>query len=116
MAQGCIEELKGPKRCWRAQLVVVKDLSYIYDCEDERMLAHVLAISALGVPAVTLTSWNLAEGDPNKVPAESVIRHRPLAMEHKVTFQYSARFHAVSPNVGDILKEICAKILRFEKR
>ena len=61
---------------------------------SEQTLSQVLVLVGRGVPVVTSASWCLALGDPNAVPAESVIRHRPLAMEKQMKFVYNRHFAA----------------------
>ena len=78
-----LTEIIGGCRGQEADLAVVDDLSRLHDCPDDtsRTLHQVLAIVARGLPVITSASWNLARGDPEGVPKESIIRHRPLAME-----------------------------------
>ena len=56
-----------------ADLIVVDKLARLYDCPEDEMLCHVLAV-------VTLPAWKLAARNPNKVAPTSVIRHQPLAI------------------------------------
>ena len=104
-----IEELVGPMRCLRADLVVVGDLDSFISPDDDAMLPHVLAIIALGTPAITLVAWRLAHANPKQVPAASVIRYRPLAMELKVLFKYDAHFLARSYDVVNILRSVSGR-------
>ena len=79
--------------------MVVDDLTRLHTCPDEATVSQVLAIVGLGLPVVTSTSWSLALGDPIKVPKESVVRHRPLAMEAKFEFRFEEVFPARSPHL-----------------
>ena len=79
-----IEELVGPMRCLRADLAVVGDLGSRISPDDDAMLPHALAIILLGAPVISEVAWSLAHVSPKQVPAASVTRYRPLAMELKV--------------------------------
>ena len=85
---------------------MVDDLSRLQDCPDEASVHQVLAIVARGLPVITSASWSLARGDPECVPAESVIRHRPLAMEKKCVFEYDKHLKARSSNLVKTLMAI----------
>ena len=90
------EELIGATRTWKAQLAVVDDLTRLHMGPDtsEQTMSHVLVLFGRGVPVVTSASWELARGDPHAVPKESVIRHRPLAIEKTIKFVYTPHFAA----------------------
>ena len=103
--RGGLNEVSGRNRCLFADLVVVDDLSRLHDCPCEATLCQVLAIVARGLPVVTRASWVLARGDSECIPKESVIRHRPLAIETKCVFQYDPHFEARS---GNLLKMLVA--------
>ena len=103
--RGGLNEVCGRSLCFLADLVVVDDLSRLHDCPCEATLCQVLAIVARGLPVVTRASWVLALGDSECIPKESVIRHRPLAIETKCVFQYDAHFEARS---GNLLKMLLA--------
>ena len=87
-----LEEAIGGRRGLEADLAVVDDLSRLHDCPDDASFPQVLAIVARGLPVITSASWKLALGDPESVPKESVLRHRPLAMERKFRFNFSVQF------------------------
>jgi len=101
-----LKEVTGRKRTLLADLAVVDDLSRLHDCPDDGNVVQALAIVGRGLPVVTSASWSLARGDPERVPKESVIRHRPLAMETKCVFLYDAHFQARSWNLLDTLTEL----------
>jgi len=101
-----VHEVIGRWRCWNADLVVVADLSSLHDCPDDHAVNQVLSVVGLGRPVITSASWTLAKGDHHLVPKESVIRHRPLAIEKKVAFHYDGHFEARSGNVLDTLKHL----------
>ena len=63
-----------------ADLIVVDTLARLYDCPEDKMLCHVLAVIGRGASVVTLPAWNLAARNPNKVAPTSVIRHQLLAI------------------------------------
>ena len=67
-----------------ADLVVVDDLSRLFECADDDTVIQALGIVARGVPVITSASWLLAQGDPELVPPASVIRHAPLATTRRV--------------------------------
>ena len=98
-----LKEVTGKKRSLRADLAVVDDLSRLHECQDEATVNQVLAIVARGLPVVTSASWSLARGDPDCVPKESVIPHKPLVLLTKLVFQYDAHFQARSQNLLDSL-------------
>ena len=50
-----------------ADLIVVDTLARLYDCQEDKMLCHVLAVIGRGASVVTLPAWNLAARNPNKV-------------------------------------------------
>ena len=100
-------EAVGRDRCLLADLVVVDDLGRLGDCTGETDVCHMLAVVARGLPVVTAAAWKLARGDPDRIPAESVIRHRPLAMEQKVKFEVDVHFRARSGNVVRMLTALC---------
>ena len=91
-----------------ADLIVVDKLARLYDCPEDEMLCHVLVVIGRGASVVTLPAWNLAARNPNKVAPTSVIRHRPLALQKRVTsvadknFQtrYGAVIHVLEALVG----------------
>ena len=70
-------------------------------------MKNILAIVARGLPVVTLASWRLAEGDPALVPPQSIIRHRPFAMETKHVWEYDAMFQAREANLAYVIGELC---------
>ena len=103
-----LTEVTGGCRGQEADLAVVDDLSRLVDCPDDtstggRTLHQVLAIVARGLPVITSASWNLARGDPGRVPKESIIRHRPLAMEAKCIFECGELFVARARPVFNLL-------------
>ena len=103
-----LEEVQGPRRSLRADVVVVDDLTRLQVCSDsdEATVNQVLAIVGRGLPVVTRASWCLAMGDPTRVPKESIIRHRPLAMETKMEFTISPHFRARSGNIAQTLQTL----------
>ena len=50
-----------------ADLIVVDKLARLYDCPEDEMLCYVLAVIGRGASVVTLSTWNLAARNPNKV-------------------------------------------------
>ena len=102
-----VEEMSGRWRSWASHLVVVRDLSLFHDdCEEDGVANQVLQIVGLGLPVITEASWTLAQGDPDLVPKESVVRHRPLAMEKKLAFRYDGRFEARFGNLLATFKKL----------
>ena len=87
-----------------ADLIVVESLVRLYDCPEDDMLCHVLAVIGRGAPVVTLSTWNLAARDPNKVAPTSVIRHRPLAIQKRVTFVVDLKFQTREGGVMHVLE------------
>ena len=101
-----VREVVGKWRCWNADLVVVSDLSRLHDCPDANAINQVLSVVGLGRPVITEASWTLARGDHHRVPKESVIRHRHVATETKVAFQYDGHFEARSGNIIETLNKL----------
>ena len=101
-----LTEVTGLRRGLEADLAVVDDLSRLHKCPDDASFPPVLAIVARGLPVITSASWDLARGDPECVPKESVIRHRPLAMETKCIFECSELFAARSKNLFNLLTSL----------
>ena len=87
-----------------ADLIVVDTLARLYDCPEDEMLCYVLAVIGRGASVVTLLAWNLAARNPNKVAPTSVIRHRPLAIQKRVTFVVDLRFQACAGAVMHVLE------------
>ena len=71
----------------RIDLAVVSDLAHLLECPDAATVNQTLAIVGRVVPVVTQASWVLARGDPECVPAQSVIRYVPLVDAMKVVFE-----------------------------
>jgi len=101
-----VREVTGKWRCWNADLVVVSDLSRLHDSPDANAINQVLSVVGLGRPVITEASWTLARGDHHRVSKESVIRHRRVATETKVVFQYDGHFEARSGNIIETLKKL----------
>ena len=99
-------EVVGRERGLLADLVVVDDLSRLNDCPEEADICQMLAIVGRGLPIVTAVAWNLAMGDPESIPKESVTRHRPLAIEKQITFQYDVHFNVRHRNVVRMLSQL----------
>ena len=59
-------------------------------------------------PIVTSASWALAQGDPARVPKESIIRHRPLAQEQRAIFEYDVQFAAMEGNLVRALQALAS--------
>ena len=59
-------------------------------------------------PVITSASWALAQGDPTRVPKESMIRHRPLAEEQRAIFEYDFRFEAMAGNLVRALQALAS--------
>ena len=91
-------------RCMKADLIVVESLARLYDCAVDEMLCHVLAVIGRGASVVTLPTWNLAARNPNNVAPTRVIRHRPLAIQKRVTFVVDLRFQACAGAVMHVLE------------
>ena len=89
-----------------ADLIVVDTLARLYDCPEDDMLCHVLAVIGRGAPVVTLSTWNLAARDPKKVAPTSVIRHRPLAIQKRVTFVVDLQFQTRAATVMHVLEAL----------
>ena len=85
----------------------MEDLARLHDYSASASVSHILAIVARGLPVVTLASWRLAQGDPALVPPQSIIRHRPLAMETKHVWEYDAMFQAREANLAYVIGELC---------
>ena len=96
----------GRMRCVKADLIVVDNLARLYDCPDDDMLCHVLAVFGRGASVVTLSTWNLAARNPDKVPATSVMRHRPLAIRKRVTFVADSTFQTRQASVIHVLEAL----------
>ena len=84
-------------RCMKADLIVVESLARLYDCD-------VLAVIGRGASVVTLPTWNLAARNPNNVAPTRVIRHRPLAIQKRVTFVVDLQFQARAGAVMHVLE------------
>ena len=67
-----------------------------------------LVVIARGLPVITSASWALAQGDPTRVPKESIIRHRPLAQEQQAIFEYDSRFEAMEGNLVRALQALAS--------
>ena len=104
-----ITEVVGAYRGLEADLAVVDDLSRLHKCPDDASFPPVLAIVARGLPVITSASWDLAQGDPGRVPKESILRHRPLAMETKFIFEHNEHFAARSGILLNVLKSLSEK-------
>ena len=89
-----------------ADLIVVDKLARLYDCPEDEMLCHVLAVIGRGASVVTLPTWNLAARSPNKVAPTSVIRHRPLAIQQRVTFVVDLNFQTCEGTVMHVLEAL----------
>ena len=103
-----VHEVTGGKRTLRADLVVVDSLSRVFECAEDGAVLQVMALVGRGLPVITKASWVLAGGDPSRVPKESVLRYRPLAMEAKCVFEYDAHCAAREPSLVHTLKELSA--------
>ena len=101
-----IAELSGRMRCMKADLIVVDNLACLYDCPDDDMLCHAFAVFGRGASVVTLSTWNLAARSPDKVHATSVIRHRPLAIQKRVTFVADSAFQTRQGEVIRVLEAL----------
>ena len=97
--QAGLEEVRGPDRCYRADLAVVDDLSRLVDCLDDATVNQVLNIVGRGLPVITRPSWVLASGDIGRVPTRSVIRHARLVEIKKVRFEYDDHFRAPQQSI-----------------
>ena len=102
------EEFTGRDRSLRTDLVVVDDLSRLHDCPGGSSVQHALVVIARGIPIVTSASWALAQGDPARVPKESIIRHRPLAQEQRAIFEYDVQFAAMEGNLVRALQALAS--------
>ena len=85
-------------------LIVVEKLACLYDCAEDEMLCHVLVVIGRGASVVTLPTWNLAARNPNNVAPTRVIRHRPLAIQKRVTFVVDLQFQARAGAVMHVLE------------
>ena len=101
-----IGEHTSRMRCMKADLIVVDNLARLYDCPDDNMLCHVLAVIGRGASVVTLCTWNLAARNPKNVAPTSVIRHRPLAIEKRVTFVADTDFQTREGAVIHVLEAL----------
>ena len=104
--QAGLLEVFGGFRCLQADLAVVDDLSRLVDFSDDATVNQVLSIAGRGVPVITRASWVLANGDIERVPKESVIRHVRLIGRHKVCFEYNDHFQARQQNIVNSLKAL----------
>ena len=102
------EEVTGRNRSLRADLVVVDDLSRLHGCLGESSVQHALVVIARGLPVITSASWALAQGDPTRVPKESIIRHRPVAQEQRAIFEYDVQFAAMEGNLVRALQALAS--------
>ena len=93
---GPIEVRTCRMRCMKADLIVVESLARLYDCD-------VLVVIGRGASVVTLPTWNLAARNPNNVAPTRVIRHRPLAIQKRVTFVVDVQFQARAGAVMHVL-------------
>ena len=59
-----------------------------------------------GASVVTLPTWNLAARNPNNVAPTRVIRHRPLAIQKRVTFVVDLQFQARAGAVMYVLEAL----------
>ena len=84
-------------RCMKADLIVVESLARLYDCD-------VFVVIGRGASVVTLPTWNLAARNPNNVAPTRVIRHRPLAIQKRVTFVVDLQFQARAGAVMHVLE------------
>ena len=89
-----------------ADLLVVDTLARLYDCPEDKMLCHVLVVIGRGASVVALPAWNLAARNPNKVAPTRVIRHRPLAIQKRVTFVVDLQFQARAGAVVHVLEAL----------
>ena len=87
-----------------ADLIVVDTLARLYDCLEDEMLCYVLVVIGRGASVVTLPTWNLAARNPNNVAPTRVIRHRPLAIQKRVTFVVDLQFQARAGAVLHVLE------------
>ena len=110
-----IGEVTGNHRCHHADLVVLDDLTRICTCADDGMLHYTLAISALGLPVISRSSWMVAQGRIVKVPAANVLRHKPLLGTLKVVFVYDVIFLSRHGVLVDGLKMLSRKEKSFWK-
>ena len=94
----------GVRTCRKAELIVVESLARLYDCAEDEMLCHVLVVIGRGASVVTLPTWNLAARNPNNVAPTRVIRHRPLAIQKRVTFVVDLQFQARAGAVMHVLE------------
>ena len=92
-----IEVLTCRMRCMKADLIVVESLARLYDCD-------VLVVIGRGASVVTLPTWNLAARNPNNVAPTRVIRHRPLAIQKRVTVVVDLQFQARAGAVMHVLE------------
>ena len=76
------------------------------ECPDAATVNQTLAIFGRGVPVITRASWVMARGDPECVPAQSVMRYVPLVGAKKVVFKYDEHFRVRSEIVFSSLKEL----------
>ena len=83
----------------KADLIVVESLARLYDCD-------VLVVIGRGASVVTFPTWNLAARNPNNVAPTSVIRHRPLAIEKRVTFVADKDFQTREGAVIHVLEAL----------
>ena len=90
----------------KADLIVVERLARLCDCAEDEMLCHVLAVIGRGASVVTLPTWNLAARNPNNVAPTRVIRHRPLAIQKRVTFVVDLQFQARAGAVMHVLEAL----------
>ena len=105
-------EAEGPRKCLHADLVVVEDPARLHDYSESANVKNMFAIVARGLPVVTLASWRLAEGDPALVPPQSIMRHRPWAMETYHVWGYDAMFQARDANLAYVIGELCKEAPR----
>ena len=103
-----VEVAVGSKKCKRAQLIVVPDLSLLHNsAADKGMVAHLAYIVGLGKAVVTSSAWTLAQGDPAKILPNNIIRHVPAAVGAKQVFTYTPAFRTRYGEVHEAMR-FCA--------
>ena len=86
------------RKCLHADAVVVDSLDRLEvptaGCSEQDDVVHMAYIFGLGRPVILAASWEVADGDPEKVPAAEIIRFASAAKLSKAQVCFSAGFVA----------------------
>ena len=108
---GGLQALIGIRRCARANLFIIasmRKLQTFAASASKQQLVDLLYVIAMGVPAVTASTWQVAGGDPKKLRPTCVIYHAPAARATAREFVYTPQFAAEHLDVLNALRDCAA--------